>query len=161
MTILEKIPDMGDKDLLTLFYNASSLISEGRMMKESANVLVAIQKEWAKRLELAKQNEYKADTPDDGMLKALGYKVGKDRAPRKVRHQLLNFIITGQLPFVGSPAYVFEWGEPSTKERYRKLHRVISSLAFAGSHLTSMEIAVGDWQEDLEWLEKNWQHHFR
>ena len=75
---------MGDKDLLTLFYNASSLISEGRMMEESANVLVAIQKEGAKRLELAKQNEYKADPPDDGMLKALGCKVGKDQAPTRI-----------------------------------------------------------------------------
>lgn len=160
MTILNKIPGMRDNELLNLFQNALRLLREERMIKESNDVLDAIQQEWSKRLELAKQKNYKADTPEEGMLKTLGYKVGNDAEPQKIRYQLLNFIITGHLPFVGSPAYMLEWGEPCSRERYNKLTRVIRRLAFKSSHFENMEKAVSDWEDDLIWLEKEWRNKF-
>lgn len=160
MSIVNKIPGMGDNDLLKLFKNALRLIREERMVKEAQDVTFAIQQEWARRMELAKEKNYKAETPEEGLLKTMGYKVGNDAEPQHVRYQLLNYIITGQLPFVGSPAYMLEWGEPSTKERYRKLHRVIKILASSGAHFDNMEKAVADWEDDLVWLEQQWRHHF-
>lgn len=160
MSIIDKIPGMGDNDLMKLFKNALRLIREERMVKEAQDVTFAIQQEWGKRMELAKEKNYKAETPEEGLLKTMGYKVGNDAEPQHVRYQLLNYIITGQLPFVGSPAYMLEWGEPSTKERYRKLHRVIKILASSGARFDNMEKAVADWEDDLVWLEQQWRHHF-
>ena len=148
---------MNDADLLKLFKNALRLVREERLVTEAQEAIEAIQLEWEKRLELAKGKKYKADIPEEGMLRTLGYKVGNDAEPQSVRYQLLNFLITGKLPFVGSPAHMLEWGEPFSKERYNKLTRVIRQLAFKGSNFPNMKKAVADWEDDLDWLEKEWK----
>lgn len=73
------------------------------------------------------------------------------------RRELLDQVMSETLPFVGSPAYMFEWGQPLTRVRYRKLHRVLTVFRSGALHDERMETAVGHWTEDLEYIEKTWE----
>ncbi|GHF12495.1 hypothetical protein GCM10017044_03060 [Kordiimonas sediminis] len=160
MSVLKKIPKMNDNDLRQLFLNANHLIEKSKMVEQANAVIDAIESEWQRRLERFDKGLYKADTPEEGVLKAVGYKVGNDGVTHKIRHQLLDYVMTRSLPSIGSPAYLAEWGEPDTKERYRKLHRVIRVLASSGKKFQNMDTAVHQWEEDLEYLEEKYYQKY-
>ena len=87
----------------------------------------------------------------------VGYKVGNEGEKTSIRRKLLDFIMSENLPPVGSPAYIAECGEKMSKDRYRKLHRVIRVLASSGKTKGNRDKAVIEWEEDLEYLENNWK----
>ena len=90
------------------------------------------------------------------MLKTLGYRVGNDSVGIEKRRILIDYLLNEQLPPVGSPAHMAEWGEPSSKQRYRKAHRVIQVLKSSASTLGYMDKAEKEWEEDLTYMEKTW-----
>ena len=71
---------MDDNKLTKLFANALEMKRKRKMEENADNVIKAVQQEWDKRLKLQKEGRYKADTPDQGVLKTVGYKVGNDGA---------------------------------------------------------------------------------
>lgn len=144
---------MDDNKLRGLFLNAFKFILKNERIEEAEAIIEAIQTTWAARVKAYDFNQYKADTPDTGMLKALGYHVGERGEAEALRHKILDYIMTGTLPPAGSPPYYAEWGEPLTRERYRKLHRVLASSA---AHFENMEKAHREWEDDLVYLEKMW-----
>lgn len=157
MKILNNLSQMDDNALSRLFSNAQNILLKNPKNLDAQTVLKAIEKEWEQRLRAYKFGTYKASTPEAGILSRVGYKVGNDGAKPKTRRQLLDYIMSGTLPPVGSPAYMEEWGEKLSTERYRKLHRVIRVLASSGRTLGNMDKAVGEWEDDLEYLESHWR----
>ena len=158
MKVISKILAMSDNELSKLFTNALELIHNKKMVDSAQQVLEAIEVEWSKRLEAYKDGEYKADTPEKGVLKTLGYRVGNDGVSSEKRKMLIDYLLNQQLPPVGSPAHMAEWGEPSSKQRYRKAHRVIQVLKSSASTLGYMDKAAKEWAEDLDYMEKTWGH---
>ena len=77
---------------------------------------------------------------------------------KETRENLLDYILTSQLPPIGSPAYLAEWGNDGSAQRYRKLHRVIRVLASSAKTLGNMSKAEKEWEEDLVYIEKKWSH---
>lgn len=155
--MVRKIPSMDDNELARLLHNALDLIHRHTNVINARAVISAIEAEWARRLASFHAGQYKAETPPEGVLKAIGYRVGNNGLPEARRHQLLDFAITGILPPVGSPAYMAEWGAPKTRVRYAKLHRVIRVLASSAHTLGNMEIAGEDWEADLKYIERKWR----
>lgn len=156
--ILEKISQMDDNALARLLGNAHALLDKNEQNRDAAAVVKAVEEEWARRLHLFQRGDYKASSPKNGVLSVVGYKVGNDGGTEKQRRMKLDFIMCGILPPVASPAYMAEWGEPKTRQRYRKLHRVIRVLASSGKKFPNMELAVQQWEDDLEYLEKRWSN---
>jgi len=123
---LKNIPHMDDEKLRKLFLRAVEYLVEGRDVEDANSIIEAIQTVWAKRVKDFKFSNYKATTPDVGMLTAVGYHVGITQGKSEaVRHKLLDFIMSGTLPPAGSPPYYEEWGEPLSAQRFRKLHRTV------------------------------------
>ncbi len=160
MKILQQIPRMDDNRLQKLFLNAQNMLLKNPSSDDASRVIGEIEKEWQRRLLAFHEGVYKASSPEEGVLQAVGYKVGNDGLPARQRRALLEYILTRQLPPVGSPAYMAEWGAANTKERYRKLHRVIRVLASRALTLGNMEKAACEWEEDLEFLDKTWKRRF-
>lgn len=156
--ILEKIPEYDDNQLSNLLLNALNLISEGKRVDDAKAVIEAIKEEWDRRLHEFNKGEYKADTPEKGVLRTIGYKVGNDGLPEHKRRLLLDYLMSEVLPPVGSPAHMAEWGEPETKRRYQKGIRVIRTFAAGAKTHGNMEKAVKDWQDDVLYMEKVWGH---
>lgn len=154
--LIQNIPQMDDNKLRGLFLNAFKFILKGERVEEAEAIIAAIQTTWAARVKAYDFSQYKADTPDTGMLKALGYHVGERGEPEALRRKILDYIMTGTLPPAGSPPYYAEWGEPLTRQRYRKLHRVIRVLASSAAHFENMEKANREWEDDLVYLERVW-----
>ena len=155
--IFNRIPNMDDNDLRTLLLNAMKQRERKNRVDEANRVIEAIEDEWKKRLQSFDAGDYKADRPDEGLLKGVGYRVGNDGESPKTRRQLLDFIMTARaFPPVGSPAYIAEWDKPNSKERYEKLCRVIRFLARDNRHHRHKEKAVREWEDDLLYLEQVW-----
>lgn len=159
--IIAAIPKMSDNELSRLFDNAQDRSLKGQDPHADGEAIRAIEAEWARRLQAWQAGRYKADTPPEGVLKAIGYRVGNNGLPENRRRQLLDFAITGTLPPVGSPAHMAEWGGPLSRTRYAKLHRVIRVLASSAHAMGNMEVAAQDWEADLVYLEQNWRHQCR
>ncbi len=156
MKILSSIPNMDDQKLTRLLVNAQKLLLKNPENGDAVVVMGAIQTEWERRLQMFEAGNYKASTPEQGILSVIGYKVGNEGEKPTVRRKLLDYILTSDLPPVGSPAYMAEWGQKRSATRYRKLHRVIRVLASSGATLGNMDKAVIEWEDDLIYLEQKW-----
>lgn len=156
MKIVANIPSMDDNALTRLFLNAQRLLLKDPKNQDALTVLNAIQVEWNERLKKFHAGEYKALSPEQGLLSVMGYKVGNAGEKTLIRQRILDYILNSDLPPVASPAYMAEWGARRSPTRYRKLHRVIRVLASSGRTLGNMDKAVIEWEEDLEYLEEKW-----
>ena len=156
MKVLEKIPTMSDSELSVLFANTIEFIYQGKQLDLAEKVKKAIQLEWMNREEAFQQGDYKADNPQTGVLKTIGYKVGNEGVEAEKRKALIDYLLSEQLPPVGSPAHMAEWGLPSSKERYRKSHRVIQVLLSSARTIGNMDKAANEWEEDLRYMESRW-----
>ena len=156
MKILKNIPSMDDNAICRLFVNAQRLLLKNKENSDAKLVLQAIKVEWEKRLKLFESGNYKATTPENGVLSVVGYKVGNEGEKPAIRQQMLDYIMSDILPPVSSPAYMAEWGEKLSPQRYRKLHRVIQVLASSGQTMGNMDKAVIEWKADLKYLEDKW-----
>ncbi len=157
MKVLKRIPDMDDNALSRLFFNAQVQLQDDKLHEAAASVLEAIEREWQKRLAAYEAGNHKAATPTEGVLSKVGYKVGVDGLKEPVRRRILDYVLTGTLPPVGSPAHMAEWGEPKSRQRFRKLLRVIRVLASSGNTLGTMDKAVAEWEDDLNYLDREWK----
>ena len=147
---------MDDNKLLRLFHNVIDHLEKGKKIDEASNLLNQIEHEWKKRLDNYLNGDKKATRPDQGMLKTIGYKVGNDGIIYTKRRLLLDRVINGILPFCGSPSYMAEWGEPKTKQRFKKLRDVLNQLIIKNRNFPEMDVAVGDWSEDLKYIKDKW-----
>lgn len=147
---------MDDNALSRLFINAQRLLHKNPENQDAISVIEAIKTEWEKRLREFRVGKHKASSPEQGVLSVVGYKVGNEGEKTPFRRQLLDYIMTDTLPFVGSLAHMAEWGEKLTRSRYIKLHRVIRVLASSGRTMGNMDKAVSEWEDDLEYLEEKW-----
>jgi hypothetical protein len=100
---------------------------------------------------------FRSNTP----LTALRYHVGLSGIGDAVeRRELLRLIIScsfKQLPKVGSPDYMRQWGEGKSPQRIRCMAYHLSwNIGFQGAKETN-EIARQHWLEDLKWLTKNYK----
>ena len=100
---------------------------------------------------------FRSNTP----LTALHYHVGLsgiDDADE--RRELLRSIIScsfKQLPKVGSPDYMRQWGEGKSPQRVRCMAYHLSwNIGFQGAKETN-ELARQHWVDDLKWLTKNYK----
>ena len=149
---------MDDNKLLRLFHNVIDHLEKGKKIDEAFSLLNQIEHEWKKRLDDYLKGDRKATRPDQGMLKTIGYKVGNDGIIYTKRRLILDRLINGILPFCGSPSYMAEWGEPKSKQRFKKLRDVLNQLIFKNKNFPEMDVAVGDWSEDLKYIKDKWHN---
>lgn len=154
---------MSDSALEQMYRNCIEAIVRDKPTKATAETrLEEINAVWQARLGAATAGQYKADSPEVGVLKTIGYRVGLDGLPLSGRRLRLDYVMSGVLPFVGSPTHMHEWGEPLSPVRYRKLHRVLAGFATsAKSQGPHMVHAAEDWTEDLAYIERVWKPQLR
>src|SRR5258708_32557881 len=70
-------------------------------------------------------------SPDRGMLKALGYRVGEGGVATAVRRLILDYLLTeAALPAIHGLGYMRKWGFASEPTRQLKLRWVITNLMY-------------------------------
>lgn len=152
------IDTMSDRDLEQLYHNCMTVLLDQKPNAAKAEAMLSdINRVWEARLRLQQAGEHGAESPDVGVLRRIGYRVGKDAVPATRRHALLGHVMFRSIPFVGSLTYMAQWGEPGTEVRYRKLHRVLAGFRTAAQSRDDRAKALKDWNQDLGHIEQIWK----
>jgi hypothetical protein len=95
------------------------------------------------------------ESPELGMLRYMGYKVGERGLPAAERRAILAEVFSSKLENINSPEYMQGWGRPKSKERLKKM--ADSMAAFCQSQKRKgNDLAASHYEEDLRWLYKNY-----
>lgn len=96
---------------------------------------------------------------EESPLHVMGYSVGQQGAEESSRHEILRRAFCEQIPIVGPPGYMQQWGEPSSAQRLKKIADNLStSCRNARSRANPPQAAISDWESDLEWLRETLYH---
>ena len=148
--LIDNIPGYSDDELIKLFHNA---LFGSRQTERAQAVVYTIGREWKKRGRSASSAKSKS-WPEHGVLDVLGYNVGfaKGRC-EKERRQLLAYVLTGELPFVHSRAYMADWGRPASAERVTKLRNCLCAFKDNIKSPKNCQKAMGEWQAVIAYLD--------
>lgn len=97
--------------------------------------------------------------PETGVLKEMGYKVGKNGLPTAARRETLKQVLSVEL-VAGSEdveSYIQGWGAPGSSARVIKTYNAIASFSRnAQRRSTDYSEAIADWESDLDWIERTY-----
>jgi hypothetical protein len=112
--------------------------------------------EWPSTDAPASSNDLSGDQflCDDGLLRFVGYHVGRNGTPAETRLQILDCVFHNDLPSVESEEYMNQWGNPKTSLRLQKLAESIAAFARNAKRNKRYNFseAIHDWESDLEYL---------
>lgn len=92
---------------------------------------------------------------DEGMLLRMEYRVGvRNGVSTPVRRQILKQVFEDTLPPVFPPDYMRKWGDKRSVQRLRTLAYTIAPLVrnLKRKHDSRMDVAIGEYEADLQWL---------
>jgi len=91
----------------------------------------------------------------DGLLRYLGYRVGKQGASVQRRREILEGAFLSQhLPQVNSNEYTAEWGNADSAKRLKKMANFIATECRNAKRQKHADFsaAIADWESDFNWL---------
>lgn len=171
--LIKSLTEQDPYKLLSMWKNAVRILddrSKKHLHGDAENMVRAISKEWDRRAETladdayfkwptteargGRRNGYYRDLREEGMLRYLEYKVGKDGEHSSYRQALLSRIFENALPPVFDRLYLAEWGPNRSSIRLRKMAHCLASFAKNLKHQRNdkFEEAVQHWEQDLEYL---------
>lgn len=105
-----------------------------------------------------KSEKLTIDAPDIGVLKAVGYHVGVSGEDTAVRRILLDNVFRRRLPPVDTFSYMQEWGQPSSRDRLKKMADTIAAFARLQKQMNNgaRGKAIQDWEMDLKYLHRKY-----
>jgi hypothetical protein len=175
----ESLAAKSPRDILAIWRNAVRITTDEAFAKhhEQAEVIIRmINDEWRKRMARAdlsdsfrwpdatarhvtmSDNDARAGwTSDvmveDGMLKEMGYRVGRNGPSAPVRQKMLSEIFMRTLPPVFPKPYMDQWGANGSARRLHKIAGCLAAFARNAARLPgNYDEAISDWKEDLEFL---------
>jgi hypothetical protein len=99
--------------------------------------------------------------PAQGVLKEMGYRVGKSGLSLPERREILRRTFQVQLvaPLTAPSDYIAEWGERCSYGRFIKMDNVLGGLAANAERKTKVDMseAIHNWKQDQAWLRQNYQ----
>ena len=150
--LINSLKNWDENQLSTVLGRIIPLLRENANDTDLLKYQRAIYDEFQYRLDKNK----KGVRPELGILGICGYHVGNQSKDEKYRRQILDYIVLSELPKIGSPVYMDEWGLPNSSKRMEKLIRVLSSLKRKKSAINykQFEKAIIEWGEDLEYIKR-------
>ncbi len=160
-------------DLIRLWRNAVRILGQpnlkAKLKTDAKTIINDINREWTRRSALNLSEEFKWPSVQayggngrltalgwevEGVLKYMGYQVGAEGEPQRIRELMLDVIFLGQIPPVFPKTYLDEWGVPSSVLRLKKMAETIAALTRNGKrrHDARMTTAIRDWERDLDYL---------
>lgn len=89
------------------------------------------------------------ETPECGVLRTMGYRVGAKHEEERLRREILTWVLFHEVPFVHSAGYMRQWGAPRTSTRERKLDNTLMGFIKGASERVSHMQALKHWSDDL------------
>lgn len=171
--VIEKIANANWKTLNILIDINHEL--NFRKRKKAKLLQIKIQKRIEELKNLEEQVKSSNDTPphpplpsevfthEKGLLRHLGYKVGKKGLSEDKRHKILDFVFFHALPMIEDKEYLRQWGRPKTEKRLHKIAVSLASFTRNAKKIKTKDFskAIEDWERDLDYLKTNYYaQHF-
>lgn len=94
--------------------------------------------------------------PETGVLKHMGYTVGRRGLVVSARHDVLRKVLGVELVAGsdGADWYIEQWGSPMSAKRLHKMANCIAAFAQSKKRVRNSDYseAIADWESDLAWL---------
>lgn len=91
---------------------------------------------------------------DVGILKALGYSVGKKGLPESRRREILTIAVTKGVPEIHDDEWRTRFGMPGSRVRLEAIVGELEHFARMASSNPTKSVAVNHWTSDAEWLKR-------
>jgi hypothetical protein len=93
-----------------------------------------------------------------GLLKFMGYKVGKNGRSLRARQQILAKVYDmNPIPNKFPTSYIKEWGTPGSSKRLKKMANSLATFCKSAKRKSNQpEDAITEWETDLAWLKSNY-----
>ncbi|WP_085044187.1 hypothetical protein [Ensifer aridi] len=171
--LIKGLSDRDPYSLLSTWKNAIRILGDKTRSHQhppAQAMADAISKEWDRRAKSLADDAYfrwpTTDAPggrrkehyrglrEEGMLKYLEYRVGKEGEHSSYRHALLSRIFENALPPVFDRLYMAEWGPNASSIRLHKMAHCLASFAknFKYQGDDKYDEAIRHWEQDLEYL---------
>jgi hypothetical protein len=175
--LIPRLPEYGPIGTLRIWENAVRIHAESPHEEDrrEAKILIrAIEDTWRMRAQGEAPSDWpewtlldsavaggqadEVNWPKLGVLGMLGYQVGEKGKSRAVRRGILARAYEGDLPPLLPASQLWEWGDPSTAKRLRKLAESIASFArnAKANDAKKFARAIRDWDEDLGYLRQTY-----
>jgi hypothetical protein len=146
--------------------------SKSELHRDARQVIWGIEDEWGRRNKLVRDHDEYFNWPttiaskgngklfvdawdEIGMLKILGYQVGRHAGlPEVTRRLILSRVFSMRLPPVLTASKMDEWGFPTTSRRLQKMAESIASFTRNAVRRNdgSLDDAISEWEDDLGYL---------
>lgn len=94
--------------------------------------------------------------PETGVLKNMGYTVGKQGLIPSARQDILRLVLGVELVAGsdGADWYIEQWGKPMSAKRLHKMANCIAAFTQSKKRVRNYDYseAIADWESDLSWL---------
>jgi hypothetical protein len=173
----ESLAEKSHRDVLGIWRNAVRITTDPERAKyhDQARVMIRIiEHEWDARMkkgdlaESFKWPDASAAAPrvsengkdwssefmvGEGMLKEMGYRVGRNGLSAPIRQAMLTQVFTRSLPPIFPKPYMQQWGDNGSARRLHKIADCLAAFARNAARLPgNYDEAISDWKEDLEYL---------
>ncbi len=90
----------------------------------------------------------------EGLLSYVGYRVGNEGEPERVRQSILDWVFHNHLPNVKFKSYMLEWGDPESVTRLRKMAQTLAALTRNNKRNTHADysVTIQNRESDLKYL---------
>ena len=135
--------------------------SGNRLRSEALQLLDDLEGAWRDKRHERQNEEFRVnglipvDTPERGVLRTMGYRVGAAHLEEWLRRDILMWVLNREIPYVHSCGYMRQWGLPSSKMRTHKLNSVLTGFIEASSGRASHTQAVKHWSKDRSFILQN------
>ncbi|WP_406853792.1 hypothetical protein ABEG18_14620 [Alsobacter sp. KACC 23698] len=101
------------------------------------------------------------ERPDPGLLKCLGYRVGRTQGqPAQIRIMIIFFLLSAEtLPPVKDALYMGEWGDAWSRKRLDKFVRVQKRLIEEAAEDYRQDLAIAEREEDIKVARWAWEQY--
>ncbi len=172
--VIAKLPLMPLSEMVGVWRNATVALKDPKkkhLVVAAREVLTGIDAEWKRRGAGEERPEDWFEWPDTqagvgsgslvgdwedvGVLKYLGYQVGKSSdLSSPLREAILGRVFLGELPPAFPRSYLAEWSAPASAGRLRKIAESIASFTRNAKRRRDdrFDLAISDWEHDLLFL---------
>lgn len=180
LAFMESLPKKSVAEIMNVWRNAVRIVSDDTKEAyhlQSRVMIRAVENEWNERSARADLAEsFRWPSPDGrggrsdgdnrsnpfeslvehGMLKEMGYRVGRNGLSSAVRQKMLGEIFMRSLPPVFPKPYMDQWGANGSARRLNKIADSLAAFARNAARLPGdYDEAISDWKEDLDYLHDN------
>lgn len=150
----KRIADMSFTELSGFYITCNKRLVEPKYKDKQEEInfqILEIKKNWSSQGKFP--NKKRKGRVKEGLMSIMGYHVGEMRGINDDhRINIIKDVLMGPLPLVGDPEYMKWWGPDKSELRLTRMKMWLNDKIYSPMNKSNYR-AIGEWKEDLRWVE--------